>query len=205
MLTAFNVVAYAFLQDDPTDATPIILAQISQQLSHLSNNGGQIISVQPPYTPSGRFQATRSNLVVNILWFTSLTLALMSASVGILVKQWLQEYSDLMSNQVTEHVCIRQYRFQALRAWHVSAIMKLLPLLLQVSLFLFFIGLSVLLWTVSTPVAAVVTAPMLVWLVFWGASIILPSIYGNCPYKSAESAIFFTLIQWMKLKFYVPQ
>lgn len=197
-MTALNVVSFTLLQDDPTDTIPLILAQISLQLNDLSISGGQIISVQPPFTPSGRFRATAPNLVVNILWFTSLTLALISASVGILVKQWLQEYADLMSSQVIEHVCIRQYRFQALRAWRVSAIMKLLPLLLQLSLFLFFIGLSVLLWAVSVPVAAVVTLPMVIWFIFWVTSIVLPSIYGDCPYKSAESAIFFTLVQWMK-------
>lgn len=198
MLTGFNVVSYGLLQEDPTDVTPLILAQISLQLANLTDSGGQIISVMPPYTPSDRFRASTANVVVNILWFTSLALSLISASVGILVKQWLQEYAALTSSQVKEHVCIRQYRFQALDTWRVSTIMMLLPLLLQVSLFLFFVGLSVLLWTVNIPVAAFVTFPVLLWLFFWLTSIVLPSIYGDCPYKSAESAIIFTLIQWLK-------
>ena len=87
VLTAFNILAYAFLQDDPTDATPIILAQISQQLANLTNTGGQIISVAPPYVPPSRFRATTLGVIVNILWFLSLVLSLISASIAILVRQ----------------------------------------------------------------------------------------------------------------------
>lgn len=197
-MTAFNVVSYALLQDDPTDATPLILAQISQQLANMTNSGGQIISVAPPYIPSGRFRATTANVVVNILWFASLTFSLISASGAILAKQWFQEYTSLTSSEMTEHVCIRQYRFQALNTWRVSMIMKLLPLFLQVSLFLFFIGLLVLLWTVNMAVAVFITIPVVLWLVFWLTSMVLPSLYGDCPYKSAESIIFFTLVQQLK-------
>lgn len=128
----------------------------------------------------------------------SLVLSLMAASIAILVKQWLHEYTDLTSSQVEEHVHIRQYRFGGYRRWRVSTIMKLLPLLLQISLLLFFIGLAVLLWTVSIPVTTFVMAPTVVWLIFWLSTIALPSVYGDCPYKSAESAIFFALVQQMK-------
>lgn len=118
--------------------------------------------------------------------------------MAILVKQWFQEYTDLTSSQAKEHVCIRQYRFDSLHTWRVHTISKLLPLFLQLSLLLFFIGLLVLLWTVSIPVAAFVTVPVIFWLIFWLMSTVLPSVYGDCPYKSAESTILFTLVQRTK-------
>lgn len=195
VLTAFNILAYALLQDDPTDETPLILAQISQQLANLTNNGGPIVSVVPPYVPSRRFHATTLNIVINILWFASLVLSLVSASIAILVKQWFQEYTDMTSSQMKAHMCIRQYRFQSLDLWKVNTIRKLLPLLLQLSLLLFFIGLLVLLWSVSIPVAAFVTVPVIIWLLFWVTTTVLPSVYESCPYRSAESSIVFTLVQ----------
>lgn len=173
---------------------------MSQQLANLTINGEQIISAIPAYNPSSRFRATTANIVVNILWFTSLALSLISASVAILAKQWLQEYTHMMPETAWKRVDTRQFRFQGLRRWRVNTILKLLPLLLQMSLFLFFVGLSVLLWTVSFPVAAVVTVPVTIWFGFWLTSILLPCVYSDCPYKSAEAAILFAIVQRAKSK-----
>lgn len=197
-MTAFNVLAFSLLQDDSTNDTSLILAQISHQLANLTISGGQIISASPAYTSPRRVHPTTANVIVNVLWFTSLALSLISASVAILVKQWLQEHTSSMPESAWSRIRVRHFRFQGFRRWRVSTIAKVLPLLLQISLLLFFVGLSVLLWTVSFLVSAVVTVPMIIWLIFWLMSILFPSVYPNCPYLSAESIIFFTIVQQIK-------
>ncbi|EIW53896.1 uncharacterized protein TRAVEDRAFT_98338, partial [Trametes versicolor FP-101664 SS1] len=95
ILTAFNVQSYQLLQPAPTtDPVLVALQQISAQLSSFSTNPPFVNSTQPAYrqtdTPTPR--APRAAVWLNALWFSSLILSLSSASVGIMVKQWLNEY-----------------------------------------------------------------------------------------------------------------
>lgn len=188
--------AYGLLQVDPIDSMPAILATISQQLSSLTvDESGLIMSKYAPYTAPPPSQPRTSYIVVNALLSSSLILSLMSASIGILIKQWLQEFSASTSSQVYESVCIRQYRLDGYDRWRVSMFMKLLPFLLQLSLLLFFIGLLILLSVASTVVTGIVGALVSLWFVCWMTTVILPTIYSACPYKSAEAWAFFAFIQ----------
>ena len=117
----------------------------------------------------------------------------------LLIKQWLREYSASTSSQVYESVCIRQYRLDGYNRWRVSMFMRLLPFLLQLSLLLFFIGMLILLWTASAAVTGVVGVLVLLWFACWMSTIILPTVYSSCPYKSAEAWAFFALIQFIKV------
>lgn len=88
-----------------------------------------------------QFTAPLAAKRVNVLWFAGLTLRLMSASIGILVKQWLREYlsGEYISPQA--RMRIRYFRAPGLEHWHVFTIAALLPLVLQLALALFFVGL----------------------------------------------------------------
>lgn len=118
--------------------------------------------------------------------------------MGILVKQWLQEFQSVRSSQRHVSIAIRQFRFIGLNDYGVGVIIKLLPLLLQVALLLFFAGLPILLWSLDLIVAAVVTSLITVWLFAWVLSIILPTFRIDCPYKSAEAQAFLISSQYLK-------
>ena len=113
--------------------------------------------------PSVKFAAPQASPVelwevwLNSLWFSALICSLSSASVGILVKQWLNEYQAGISGESVEIARLRQYRLNHLVKWHVAEIVAILPVLLQISLALFFAGLLVLLWHLHHTVAAVAT------------------------------------------------
>lgn len=79
---------------------------------------------------SGSFMPTLAAKRVNILWFASLTLSLISALFDILVKQWLCEY--LAGDQVSPQarLRIRHFRQPGLEHWHVFGIAAFLPLVL---------------------------------------------------------------------------
>lgn len=130
-----------------------------------------------------------------MLWFSSLVFSLVSASLAILVKQWLQEYSAAISSQPRERTRIRQYRFDGLVRWRVNRIIMLLPLLLQIALILFFAGLLVLLWSLNIVVAGIVTVLIAIWIAFWLFTIVVPALHVDCPYKSSEAWGFFGFLQ----------
>ncbi|KAI0076112.1 hypothetical protein K474DRAFT_1598643, partial [Panus rudis PR-1116 ss-1] len=85
VLTAFTIESYRQLQPDPTNTTAFLLVAIAGQLNRTLVDGTLANSFQPsPVSPSSR--------MVNGLWFTSLFLSLVTASLGMLAKQWLREY-----------------------------------------------------------------------------------------------------------------
>ncbi|KAL1717197.1 hypothetical protein EV715DRAFT_203699, partial [Schizophyllum commune] len=85
---------------------------------------------------------TTSDVWVNALWFTTLALSLVTVLIAALVKQWLQEYVKTSAGPPRKRALVRHIRFTALLRWKVSLIIGLVPLLLHVSLALFFAGLA---------------------------------------------------------------
>ncbi|KAI0365883.1 hypothetical protein BV20DRAFT_953293, partial [Pilatotrama ljubarskyi] len=142
IVTAFNVQSYLPLQQTP-DPTLAAILQISLQLSSLSINPPFLNSTHPAF---GSTDAARAGpapgppvgtaiVALNALWFSSLVLSLSSASVGIMVKQWLNAYKSGLSSEKTsretretrESARVRQYRLNNLIRWRVEAIVLAVP------------------------------------------------------------------------------
>ncbi|KAH9912336.1 uncharacterized protein BXZ73DRAFT_29345, partial [Epithele typhae] len=119
ILTAFNVQSYPLLQPNAPDPVLVTLQQISQQLS------GYTVHAQNVTSSSSA--PARSDVWLNILWFSSLICSLSSASIGIMVKQWLNEYSTGLSGSSHEIARLRQHRLDNLAKWRVAEIVALLP------------------------------------------------------------------------------
>ncbi|RDX45949.1 hypothetical protein OH76DRAFT_917327 [Lentinus brumalis] len=200
VLTAFNVESYQLLKPDSTDETTAILLQISAQLGSLSVASPFINSTLPSYERAAISSpgTPRYAVWLNALWFSSLICSLASASVGIMVKQWISEYSSGLSGNSPEIARLRQYRFNSLRKWHVPIIVAMLPLLLQTALFLFLVGVVLLLWSLNTSVAAVALILVGTLLVFTLLTVILPSVRDDCCYLSPQSVAFFHLFEWTR-------
>ncbi|PIL35422.1 hypothetical protein GSI_02149 [Ganoderma sinense ZZ0214-1] len=138
---------------------------------------------------------------INTLWFASLVCALVSALIGILVKQWLREYMTEVSLPSRDIIRLRQHRFDGLVAWNVPGIMAFLPILLELSLILFFAGLVDFLFALQPIVAGVVTSIVGISLLFYIVTAITPAFSRRCPFKSPQSwvAIYVckVLISWI--------
>ncbi|KAH9849593.1 hypothetical protein C2E23DRAFT_888082 [Lenzites betulinus] len=200
IVTAFNIESYKLLQQQPEDATVAILTQISAQLNSYTVNANFANTTRPTDTAtlSPPFQASALAVRLNAWWFSALVCGLLSASLGLLVKQWLREYLAGASNISRESIRIRQYRYAGLQRWHVPEIILLLPLLLQTALILFFVGLLDFLWSLNLVVASVVTAFVAGGLVVAVMTTIAPPLYADCPYKSPQSWLLCTLMQSTK-------
>ncbi len=153
------------------------------------------------------FLPTQVQKRINVYWFLSLLLALSSASTGMLCKQWLQEYIRDAGRSSKDALCVRQMRLEGLSAWKVEAIISTIPLLLQVALVLFFIGVLELLWPLEKTVAipfTVIGAFVISFLLF---TTLAPStqycyvilrrslapLPPQCPYKSPQAWLLVSL------------
>ncbi len=185
ILTAFNVESYQNLQQDSGSLSTQILLQISQQLNSFTLNAGFLNTTQSPFNLSLHpFTPDPSAVRINILWFTSLLFSLIVASLSILVKQWLREYQSGRCTSPEERIRVRQFRYEGLREWRVFEIVAILPLLLQLALVLFFVGLSDFLRNLHPVVGWFITILIVVWLLLYAASTIAPALFSRCPYTT---------------------
>lgn len=195
--TAFIVEFYKKLEADPKDQSNHYLSYISTQIPniplavHNTSAAPQLLPQPTAFT----FKAQHSDVVINALWFASLVNALIAASMSTLVKQFIQHYADEDYSSSREQVRVRQHRYSGLEVWQLPTMVDVPPLLLRVALTLFLLGMVSFLWNVQSTVLWTVAIPIIIWLVAYGASIVLPSIYPNCPYKSPEAAIFYLFVR----------
>ncbi|KAL1705460.1 hypothetical protein EV121DRAFT_279597 [Schizophyllum commune] len=198
--TAFIIESYRWLLLEPDDMSAEYLRRILEVLSN---------STVPAISQSSGRPSLPDDIValINGLWFSSLTLSLSSALIGIVSKQWLHEYlRDAGRSQMT-NLSVRQVKYQGLSRWYVDTIIALIPLFLQGALFLFLAGVVYLLWHIQPVIAAVVSALALSIAVFFIMTTVLPAIQfllgwaeilrlhrtNQFPFKSAQALIFLRL------------
>ncbi|KIY47158.1 hypothetical protein FISHEDRAFT_17009, partial [Fistulina hepatica ATCC 64428] len=150
--------------------------------------------------------STSAAVRINILWFLSLVLSLGAALTGLLCKQWIHHFLQSSGRTGEDALAIRQLRFEGVIAWHVDNIVSSVPLLLQVALIFFLVGLIDLLWSIKLVLAGIVSAVISVVLGFYIFTTVAPSLqmqllpfitpsYGGtvpaqCAYKSPQSLFF---------------
>ena len=121
---------------------------------------------------------------VNTLWFLSLTLALGVALLAILAKQWLGEYKSRMRRHVGSQ---RQWAWRhlvyrkGLEKWGMDAFISTLPLMLHLSLLLFFIGMVVFLTNLDWVIVGFVLPLTVAAVVFYVSATVAPLWFGDCP------------------------
>ncbi|KAJ3482284.1 hypothetical protein NLI96_g7068 [Meripilus lineatus] len=192
------VEASRLLQRDQAEATTIVLLHISQQLSSFAvagnptfMNSTTIPAVLPPFTPD-----TKSKWV-NALWLAALVLSLITASLGMLVKQWFREYLTGIFVAPREHCRVRYFRRVGLLWYKVPEIAGFLPLLLQLALILFFAGLVIYIRIILPSIGWHVIALIGLWFLFFIVTTLIPIFSPSCPYKTPFLKILF--LQFRKL------
>ncbi len=166
------------MQPDYNQASTFLLFEI---LKATASNGSQ---PSIPSSPTAFFSPSRSDEWLNSLWVVSLTLSLITALVAVLVKQWLHQYVAVVSDSsVRDCARIRHIRYAGLQTWRVPMIIGLLPVLLHVSLALFFAGLAIFLFSLGMKVAWLVSIIGAATYMAYIIAVILPLVYPYCPYK----------------------
>ena len=150
IVTTFLIRALDELGPNYQQQSAILLYQI---LNRRGPNLGNIPNPAAPFRPSG------SSIVVNCLWFASLSFSLGAGFGAMTCKAWLPEHygGSERPNPVVDlmRACQRQIRFMEFQRWNVYALMASLAPLLHFSVLLFFAGAFVYIWRVDERVAIV--------------------------------------------------
>ncbi|KAJ7832880.1 hypothetical protein B0H14DRAFT_3871834 [Mycena olivaceomarginata] len=151
VLTTFVAQTSQALSTDNTAVSNSILLELVA-LQRALANGTSLESIPSANTS---FTVALSDVWVNGLWFTSLTLSLTMALLAVLAKQWLRQYSSFIAGSARERALIRQFRYACFNKWGVQFIIGFLPVILHLSLGLFMAGLVVFLSVLNHTIAMV--------------------------------------------------
>ncbi|KAI0319084.1 hypothetical protein OF83DRAFT_1082513 [Amylostereum chailletii] len=176
-VAAFIVESYKRLEPDSGDATVVLLSQLVAIV-----NG-----TQPRTSPSLPFTAPRTIFDVNILWFFSLILSLTCALGATLVQQWVRNYGQAVFDEHTtprERGRLRAFLFAGVKRFRLPAVTSALPLLLHISVFLFFSGIVEFLWPINRAVALFTLVLVGIMGSIYAILTIFPLLILNCPYHT---------------------
>ncbi|KAK0436716.1 hypothetical protein EV421DRAFT_1104398 [Armillaria borealis] len=138
------------------------LASILYELTNVQRaaaNGALVDSVpRSGLTPFSDFRPATSDLWVNGLFFTSLSLSLATALVAVPMKQWIHLYMAVPSGTPRDRCRVRQFRYMGLQEWRVPFIIGFLPVLMSASLGVFLADLVIFLVPLCLATASVVGA-----------------------------------------------
>ncbi|KAF9815699.1 hypothetical protein IEO21_04416 [Rhodonia placenta] len=201
ILTGFIIAFYPMLRPQPPDPTTQVLLIISAQLAMVTASLGQPnLTEQQVSVLTGvgaTTHPTPSVLSTGNLWFIAMICSISAAAIAIAVGQWLHHYVDRASSVPRKSVHIWYFRRRGLKEWHMQLIIDALPILLQISMALFLVGLIQLLWTLDDIVAATTTALVALLILPPVFTIFMPTFSPECPYKSRTSWWAFRLLRWL--------
>ncbi|KAF9028796.1 hypothetical protein BDZ89DRAFT_951149 [Hymenopellis radicata] len=189
VVSTFVCQTFQNLQVDPTELVYMVMNELLNVQRAIDEHGaGSSKTVRPrrlsTWPPDTSFYASRTAIWVNTLWFISLTLGLTTALIAVVTKQWIHQYMDFTQlGTPRARARVRHFRFIQLQAWHVPAIIGLLPVLMHVALGVFFAGLILLIQSLNTPAAAVVGLIVFFALLAYVGSNLFPVHDPSCPYR----------------------
>ena len=198
-LTAFITESQKTLTPNPSDEIAyyarqavVLLAQISAQLA-ASGSPVPPSVLFPPAFPE--FHAAESDVRVNIYWFMSLVFSLSAALGATLVQQWAREYVQFFQryNHPLKLARVRQFLHEGANRWHMDVVVHVVPALIHISLFLFFLGLADSLFKINFATAATTTILIVICALCYLFSIIAPILDAQSPFQSPLSPMFWHL------------
>ena len=181
--TTLLIESYKLLQEDQSDTTNILLAQVYLRLVNSTAPPPSLERIACIAESSCSFTPENPARRINYLWFSSLILSLVTASFGMLVKQWLREYLSGNFALGRSHLRLRFFRFLGMVEWRVFKIASLLPLLLQIALALFFTGLCIFANHIDPRLGSLTTSLVCTWAILLLLVLVAPAFSPRCPYK----------------------
>ncbi|PVF97762.1 hypothetical protein CPB86DRAFT_413646 [Serendipita vermifera] len=188
VLTAFIIESMKLLEEDPAETTRDILLIVSRQLANSSF---------PAFEPSP-YEAPPFAIVVNGLFFASLSCALIAALLAVLALQWVANYDmGLNTSSLEKRVLQRHMRLMGIRKWKMSELIASLPLLIFVALFLFFIGIADWLWHMNRAISGIVIGGIGIGFLLYTITNLISMINVDAPFRTPLSKEIPGIIRWV--------
>ncbi|KAF8990491.1 hypothetical protein BDZ89DRAFT_974292, partial [Hymenopellis radicata] len=141
VVTSFLVQVSQNLQADFSQMSALLLHDLLVVQLAMAD-GGTVNVTTPSINPAEKFDPDAIDVWINGLWVVSLVTSLVVAFASVLVKQWLHRYMTFPSGTPGLRSHVRQFRFMGLEKWRVRIIIGMLPIVMNISLMLFFAGLA---------------------------------------------------------------
>ncbi|KAG7447397.1 uncharacterized protein BT62DRAFT_892468, partial [Guyanagaster necrorhizus] len=197
VVTTFVAQTSQSLQVDYGQVTATLVYELID-VQRAAANGSSMNDVpRSDLTPFSTFSPTTSDVLVNGLWFTSLSFSLTTALFAVLTKQWIHQYVTVPLGTPRDKCRVRQFRYMGLQQWSVGLIIGLLPVLLSASVGVFFLGLVIFLVPLNVSIAYVVGIIASVSFAAYFITNFLPIWYPSCPYKTPLSHYVFLLYAYL--------
>ncbi|KAG8928502.1 hypothetical protein FRC02_006831 [Tulasnella sp. 418] len=181
--TAFIIESYKSLQPDSSDVTNSLLRVL---IRHKNDS--------PPVSEAelgdSDWRSSMSAIRVNSVLFVSLACSLLAAFGAVLGKEMLALYGStiaLAASATPDQGRRRQRKFDGLNHFRFRILMQMLPVLLQLSLVLFLIGLIDFIWSLNIQVAMAFMIPVVVGLVAYLWSLVTALHYKDSPFQTSLS------------------
>ncbi|KAI9439752.1 hypothetical protein H4582DRAFT_1876757, partial [Lactarius indigo] len=197
-VAAFTVESYKGLSPCPSDQTVALLAQISSQLVNISTGVPAVVQDMPPFKPPA------SVVRVNVMWSISLVLSLACGLSITLMQQWSRRYLKYTQHRGAprKRARVRAYMFEGVEKFRLSQAIEAAPLLLHISVFLFFTGLIDFLIDINEVVSFSAIGCIVIFALIYAILTLSPSLHLNSPYRTPLSGITYILFQLSALNLF---
>jgi hypothetical protein len=165
------------LEEDPAETTRDILLIISQQIANNSF----------PHYQSVDYQTPQYAVVVNGLFFASLSCGLVVVLVAVLALQWVANYDIGLNTSPLKRALQRQLQWTGIEKWKMAGIIAFLPLLIFISLFLFFMGLADWLWHMNRTISGIVIGGIGTGFLLYIVTTLISVITIEAPFRTPIS------------------
>jgi hypothetical protein len=178
-MSAFLIELLRRLEQDPMDIIQGVLIYQTQMMRNSSLG---------PYVPPD-FSPPDHIVIVNALFYASLGVMILAAFVAMLIKSWVREFDrGLRAMTLPEQRAkTREFRYLGMERWKLPEMVGILPLLIQISLFLFSIGLIFFLFHISWPSFGVTTGIFGVGVLYYTITTSISVFVTSSPFHSPLS------------------
>jgi len=193
-LSAFLIELLGRLEQDPLDIIQDVLVYQTQMMRNSSLG---------PYVPAD-FSPPEHIVVVNALFYASLGFMVLAAFIAMLIKSWVREFDrGLRAMSLPEQRAkTREFRYLGMERWKLPGMVDTLPLLIQISLLLFSIGLVIFLFHISTPSFGVTTTILGIGILYYVMTTSISVVVSSSPFHSPVSRRLGKVYQRIHAYFY---
>src|ERR1700761_8200686 len=186
-VAALLAVTVQDLRPNSQDTSAFYLGNIYQVLADPNVTPASIpspVAKPPPFSPP------RYAIWVNSLWFLSLVIGLTCALMATSLHQWSRRYISVTQParcSPEKRARMRAYFSNGVEKMHVPWAVEGLPLLLHLSVFLFFGGLAIFLFNIDDTVFESVIWWIGLFLIVYVLITVMPFVRHDSPYYSPLS------------------
>ena len=189
------------IRQNPQDTSNFYLANIYQAIAdpNRPNISSSLPASPPPFTPPAYA------VWVNSLWFLSLVISITCALLATFLQQWTRRYLKVTQTRYSLHkrARIRSFFAEGVEKSTLPLVVEALPMLLHVSLSLFFAGLVVFLWNVNLTIFKVVLSWISVCTALYGCFTLIPVFRHDSPYYTPITEFAGLVMSLILLGFFI--